>query len=62
MASRGKIYTIQEDKILQGIVNGQTDCNEQGWEKICRELNRQFPNNKTPKQCRDRYVNYVKFS
>lgn len=62
MAARGTIYTIQEDRILREIIRDQEASNQQGWEKISRELNRQFPSNKTSKQCRDRYVNYVKFS
>lgn len=52
---------IQEEKALKELREIQNSKNEVNWEEIARRMNIQFETQKTAKQCRERYVNYLKF-
>lgn len=59
MASRLN-WTIEEENMLKIL---KEEDNISSWKKIAQILNDKFPDSsRTGKQCRDRYINYVRFS
>lgn len=52
---------IQEENKLRELKEEQNLRNEVSWEFISKKLAELFPSAKTPKQCRERYINYLKF-
>ena len=49
----------QEEKLLRNL---REDENLSSWKEIAKVINKNFPNkSRTGKQCRERYINYVRF-
>lgn len=47
--------------MLKDIKETQIKANQVNWEIIAKEINDKFEKNRTSKQCRERYINYLKF-
>ncbi len=47
--------------MLKDIKETQIKANQVNWEIIAKEINGKFEKNRTSKQCRERYINYLKF-
>lgn len=47
--------------MLRGLKAKQIEDGETNWEDIASEMNSVLFTKKTAKQCRERYVNYIKF-
>ena len=59
MATRGK-WTTQEEEFVKQLRERE---NIQSWKEIAEKLNQYFPDMcMSGKQCRERYINYVRFS
>lgn len=53
-------WTFQEENLIKALKEEQ---NIASWKKIAQILNERFQDtSRTGKQCRDRYINYVRFS
>jgi hypothetical protein len=47
--------------LLKELKNEQATNKEKNWKMIAEVLNEKFFTNKSPKQCRERYINHLKF-
>lgn len=53
-------WTFEEENLIRTL---KEDDNISSWKKIAQVLNEKFTDTtRTGKQCRDRYINYVRFS
>lgn len=48
--------------MLKQLKNEQITNNKKDWKMIAKVLNQKFLTNKNPKQCRERYINHLKFA
>ena len=52
---------IQEELLLIQLKEQQTAADKKNWKIIANVINQKFLTKKTPKQCRERYINNLKF-
>lgn len=61
MDRRCKFWLMKEDKTLKDLRITQMSKNTVSWNKIRDLMNLTFKTKKTSKQCRERYISFLKF-
>lgn len=61
MDLESNFFTIKEEQFIKALNIKQRQNNYMSWEEIADAVSQKFNVNKTAKQCRDRFVNYLKF-